>query len=131
MSDDDDTPPAAAAVVPEAGKGWSEQDRRTLIITAGGTLAANLVTVILVGAALALVHLSKTRGSRLLIPTLVAVVAGPVGIVIGTFLRRWAGPFEVWGDNSWWGYGWLMIVLGWLLELVAVMILIGLAAGVK
>jgi hypothetical protein len=64
---------------------------------------------------------------------LAAAAGGLVLIVIGALVRRRAGPvYDVsrWG-NPWWLYGWLMIVLGWLLEVLAVMALIGLAAGVK
>jgi hypothetical protein len=139
MSDDDDAPaapsaavPAAPAIVPPVSKGWSEQDRRTLIITIAGTLAANVATVLLVGAALAWVHSGKTQGSQLLVPTLGALVVGPVAIVMGSFSRRRArrvGTSFLWGEP--WLNGWPVIVLGWLVELVAVMTLIGLAAGVK
>jgi hypothetical protein len=63
---------------------------RTLIITVGGTLAANLATVILVGAALAFVHFSKTRSSKpsgLLNGTLIFAGSGLVGIAVGSFYR--------------------------------------------
>ena len=66
MSDDDDASdispvavPEVSPAAPEVGKGWSEQDRRTLIITIGGTLSANVATVVLVGAAIAFVRLGK------------------------------------------------------------------------
>jgi hypothetical protein len=138
MSDDDDTPPAAAVAAPEASKGWSKQDWRMLVITIGGTLAANIVTVILVGGALAFVHLSKTSGaaeSRLLVVTLGVMGLGLVVIVVGTVFLRLrddaeTGLLGIVGTLSWW-YGWLVIVTGCLMELIAVMILIGLAAGVK
>ena len=65
MTDDTDAPPAAAAAVPEADKGWSEQDSRTLIITICGTLAANLATVILVAAAIAFVRWGRSPASNL------------------------------------------------------------------
>jgi hypothetical protein len=70
MSDDDDASdvspvavPEVSPAVPEVSKGWSEQDRRTLIITVVGGLAANLGTLIVVGAALALVHTDQARGA--------------------------------------------------------------------
>jgi hypothetical protein len=62
MNDDDETPPAApTAAVPQAKTGWSEQDRRTLMITFAGGLAANLAAVFLVGVAIVFVHLAKSE----------------------------------------------------------------------
>ena len=64
MSDHDDTPAAGPPAAPEARKGWSEEDRRMLIITIAGGLAANLGTVILVGGAIALVHVGKASAGQ-------------------------------------------------------------------
>lgn len=126
MSDDHDTLPAAAAAAPKASKGWSEQDRRTLIIAVVGGLAANLGTVILVGAAIALVHLNRAEGAKdsaLLAGTLVFIAFGLCMVALGAVLRH----VHVLSAFS----GWSMIWTGWLMILLAVMILIGLAAGVK
>jgi hypothetical protein len=85
MSDDNDTSPAA----PEARSGWSEQDRRALIITIAGTLAANLATVLFVGAALALAHGVKGPvGLRVLVAVMVLAALGLAGVVIGNGARR-------------------------------------------
>jgi hypothetical protein len=85
MSDDDDTPDAAAVAAPEASKRWSEQDFRILVITIVGGLAANLGTVILVGAALAYVHLGRHHNSSLVLGlfALPPVVLGPLLIGAG------------------------------------------------
>jgi hypothetical protein len=140
MSDDDDTPAAAAAAAPEVGKGWSEQDRRTLIITTVGTLAANIVTVILVGGAIALAHRFKAgqTESAALLGGLFGVGIGlfliVIGIVMSLVFRRWGrlvGDRGLPGPNSLrWG-GWSMIVLGCVSALWSAMILLGMAAGVK
>lgn len=126
MSDDDDAPSAAAAATPKASRGWSEQDRRTLIIAVVGGLAANLGTVILVGAAIALVHLNTAEGAKdsaLLTGTLVFIAFGLCMVALGAVARH----LHVLSTFS----GWSMIWTGWLMVLLAVMILIGLAAGVK
>jgi hypothetical protein len=56
MSEDADTPPAATTAAPEAISGYSQQGRRTLIVTIG-RLAANFAKLILAGAGLAVVSL--------------------------------------------------------------------------
>lgn len=125
MSDDDDTSPAAAVAVPEASKGWSEQDRRTLIITIVGGLAANLGTVILVGAAIALAKLNRTpatTNSGIVAGSLIVLITGLTLIVGGTLLRRRL-------DMLW--SGWFLIAAGCLSGLIGVLTLIGVAAGVK
>jgi hypothetical protein len=88
MNDDFDRSHGLPAAVPEAGRGWSEQNWRTLIITVGGGLAANLATVILVGGAIALVHMGKASSGYRLIVALVFVTIGVVLIVIGNVSRR-------------------------------------------
>jgi uncharacterized membrane protein len=143
MSDDDKTPPAATTTaVPEARSGWSEQDRRTLIITIGGGLAANVGTVILVGVAIAYVHwdrLDKTSIGIRLDAVLSGVLTGLVLIVIGRALwrRRAAGSrlgsqaaTGLAGASLTW-LGWLMLGSGLALVLVVALVLTGLAAGVK
>jgi hypothetical protein len=139
MSEEDATQRAEAVPVPEARSGWSEQDRRTLIITFAGGLAANLATVIPVGAAIALVRLRNYHGSE----------AGEVAgfLVFGLFIFALgnaarqgrdplrAGPMRRTDPAdpsvSLRRWGWLMAGLGTLLMLLAVLILTGLAAGVK
>jgi hypothetical protein len=86
MSDDDDTSHAPGATVPAAIKGWSEQDRRTLIITIAGGLAANLGTVILVGAVIALVHLSKASIGSRLASVLIGLAGGLITFVSGSYM---------------------------------------------
>ncbi len=110
----------------KAGKGWSEQDRRTLIITFGSTLAANLVTVLFVGIALAYVHAHRTHGSHFLVENLIFLGVGLLSIAVGNFIKRGA----VTADTAWFS-GWFLVVLGGIWELVTVMSLIGLAAGVR
>jgi hypothetical protein len=143
MSDDDHASdvspvpvPEVSPAAPEVSKGWSEQDRRTLIITIGGTLAANLATVVLVGGALAFAHLSKTSGvveSRLLVGTLGVMAFFLVMILVGTFAGRVFSSPEIprWLSRPLSWYAWFFIATCWLFELFGVMILIGLAAGVK
>jgi hypothetical protein len=140
MSDDDDTQNAAAAAAPEAGKGWSEQDRRTLVITVVGGLAANVGTVILVGGAIAFVHLRR-RGSVpwQLATSLEAIVVGLIFVGMGIAARRGRrfGPVPAWATTrrvlgmprSW--VGWYLVAAGWVVVLEAVLIVVGLAAGVK
>jgi hypothetical protein len=90
MSDDDDdsldSPDAAPAAVsevstmfPEFSKRLSEQESRTLIITFVGGLAANVGTVLLVGTALAFVHVHRSthRLGGLLWLSLALFVVGP------------------------------------------------------
>ena len=90
------------------GGGWSEQDRRTLIITIVGGLAANLATVILVGGALAWVRVGKTSGaadSKLLVEALGYMAFCLVMIPFGTPVRFHgsAGLWSGWaGWVNWW-----------------------------
>jgi hypothetical protein len=137
MSDDNETPPAVAATAPKATSGWSEQDRRTLIITIVGTLAANISTVILVGGAIALAHWQRSGQTE---NAVIAAGLGGVGLglffaVIGLVFRRMArwlarepGP-PVSNAMSW--VGWGMIGVGCLWALTEAMILLGVVAGVK
>lgn len=125
-SDDDNTPPGSVAAVPEARSGWSEQDRRTLIITLGGTLAANLATVLIVGMALAYVRAHRTHGSYFLVENLIFLAVGFFSIVVGNFFRRRA---QVGTDDV--KIGWTFVVLGCIWEVVTVISLIGLAAGAR
>ena len=124
---DDRTPRAARHSVPEAGREWSEQDRRTLIITIGGTLVGNVATVILVGVAIAFVHLNKGHVSDTLVGTLAVAVVAFFLAAAGNRLRRRAQPVS--GQMA--GIGWLWFVTGLLAALVVVLIWTGLAAGVK
>jgi hypothetical protein len=140
MSDDDDAQNAAAAAAPEAGKGWSEQDRRTLVITVVGGLAANVGTVILVGGALAFVHLRRHGSvSWQLAAALEAMVLGLAFVALGVAVRRgrgfglvraWPPVRRVLVVPSPW-FGWLLVAMGWVVVLESVLIVVGLAAGVK
>ena len=107
-----------------------------MIITVAGGLAANLAAVILVGAALASVHLNHGgAASALLFATLIIMVVGLLLIVPGIVIRRQYRPRPEKRPrvidilSSW--YGLLVIAVGGLFELFGVMILIGLAARVK
>jgi hypothetical protein len=136
MSDDDDTPGGAEGAVPEAGKGWSEQDRRTLIITIVGTLAANIATVILVGGAIAAARLNKAgqTESAAVLGWLGGAGIGLFIFVVGLVLRRRgrrARERVLPGPSLLLLAGWYAIVLGGVWVLWSVMILVGLAAGVK
>ena len=126
MSDNDDTEDGAPVATPEASRGWSAQDRRTLIITIVGGLAANVGTVILVGAAIAFVHLNAGHpDARYVLAALGSGVFALVAIAFGIFLRR---------DRDYDALrvlGWALIVTGSVLILMMVLILTGLAAGVK
>lgn len=140
MSDDDDAQSAAAAAAPEAGKGWSEQDRRTLVITVVGGLAANVGTVILVGGAIAFVHLRKHGSVPWELATaLEAFVLGLILVAFGIAARRRRrfGPVPAWPSRRrvfvvprpW--FGWYFVAAGGVVVLEAVLIVVGLAAGVK
>jgi hypothetical protein len=129
MSDDDDTSQATAVPVPEADKGWSGQDRRTLIITLGGTLAANLVTVLFVGAAIALVHWSKNRHGDVFVATLWFGGTALLGIFGGIVLIR--GLLGTGTSRLTVALGWVFIALGVLYFLFATLLWTGVAAGVK
>lgn len=88
-----------------------------------GGLAANVSTVILVGAALAFMHVAaspQANDSAILIVALVILVVGLALIVVGTFLRG------IFGLSSW-----SLTAMGWLFGLWGVLILVGLAAGVS
>jgi hypothetical protein len=128
MGDDNDTP-AAIAAAPESAKGWSEQDRRNLIITIAGGLAANLGTVILIGLAIAFVHLTKHENkSRFpynwdLPLTLSFCVLGLVMIAASNLIRS-HGRYDRFDRG-------ILLLLGSLMILEALLIWTGLAAGVK
>ena len=108
-----------------------------LIITIAGGLAANLATVIIVGAAIGFVHQYRVQSSvKQLFLVLVFIFVGSLGIVVGSVLRNAArterhlgGPRapELWLPR----FGWVFIGMGSLLMVEAVLILTGLAAGVK
>jgi hypothetical protein len=124
MSDHDDTSHAAASAAPEASKGWSEQDRRTLIITISGTLAANLATVILVGLAIGLVHWYNDNSSTYALPAILVCAGGGLLLFAGLLVRDQQGVRARVAS-------WLLIVGGSLGLLLAVLVWAGLASGVK
>src|SRR5215813_5591103 len=122
MSDDDGTPDGAAAA-PEVSRGWSEQDRRTLIIAIVGGLVANLGTVIPVGAAIAFVRWRSRHGSGPLTSVFSFVIVAMIGallIYMGNGVRQGrASRFEVMRWPRW--FGWLLLGVGLLAALEVVM----------
>lgn len=104
-----------------------------LIITIAGGLAANLGTVILVGGAIALVHVGKASAGNWLAAALVGLAAGGFAFVLGNVYRRRdrgslrQGPYAFLSSL----YNVIIIGIGLLLMLEAVLIMIGLAAGIK
>ena len=125
MTNEADGPPAAPAAVPEARSGWSEQDRRALYITIGGTLTANVATVILVGAALAVV---RTGSSYNLGVGLLFTILGSLFLAVGVRISR---KGEWFGSETGPGVGWMLIGAASLLLLIAVLIVVGAADRVK
>jgi hypothetical protein len=126
MSDYDGIPRLADSA-PQAGRAWSEQDRRTLVITLTGTLVANVATVILVGAAIGFVHFAKHHGGHSsLLSSLVLCGFGLIVIALGIFVRRIDRD-----DRSLRVTGGLVFAMGLLLVVESVLFLTGLAAGVK
>jgi hypothetical protein len=110
------------------------QDRRTLIITFVGGLAANLSTVVFVGVALAFAHLGANGHSsvRQLLSTLVWAPIGLILIAYGNNVRQgrtWRPRRPPLVQEK--GTGWYVIGLGSLLLLLSVLTLIGLASGIK
>ena len=101
------------------------------MITIVGQLAANVGTVLIVGAALALVH--EAGGSLQAVgPLVIAVVLGSSGLVLGVAVRRGRG--STWSSvprrvRPW--FSWPLVVLGWLVLVEALLIVTGMAAGVK
>jgi hypothetical protein len=94
-----------------------------LVITIGGGLAANVATVILVGAAIAFVHLARGAPVVWVLPlTLCLAVAGIFGIAAGNLQRRHPSRRVS---------GWITIAMASPLLLEAVLFWIGLASGVK
>jgi hypothetical protein len=108
-----------------------------LVITVGGTLAANIATVILVGGAIALAHLFKAgqTESAAILGGLGGVGLGLFFVLIGFVWRRVGVALEkteLPGPAFLrWSLGWPMILIGGVAVLWSAMILIGLAAGVK
>jgi hypothetical protein len=108
-----------------------------LIISIVGGLAANLATVIIVGAAIGFVHQYRVESSvKQLFLVLVFIFFGSLGVVVGNVWRNAArterylgGPraLELWLPP----FGWVFVGMGSLLMVEAVLILTGLAAGVK
>ena len=111
---------------PAGGGAHRTSENPPLIITIVGGLAANVGTVILVGAAIAFVHLNAGHpDARYVLAALGSGVFALVAIAFGIFLRR---------DRDYAALrvlGWALIVTGTVLVLVLVLILTGLAAGVK
>jgi hypothetical protein len=110
-----------------------------LYITIGGTLVGNVATVILVGAAIALARVGKGPASGRLLSSLIAIVLGLALAAADIAVRRWRGSGlvprvsaerRVLGvPRSW--FGWYLVVAGWLFLLEGILIVVGVAAGVK
>jgi hypothetical protein len=93
-------------------------------------LARHDATVILVGAAIGLVHWDKGRVSvAFLVGTMAAAIGGWGAIVSGIALRRPARGART--RRGWTALGVLYIVGGVLLVLIALLLWTGVAAGVK
>jgi hypothetical protein len=125
MSDDDEIPDAPPPAVQEASGGWSRQDWRTLIIATVGGLAANVGTVILVGAAIAAVHVSHGHQSFAFAALLTGApaVAGLLVIAYGIAIRRYNRDLTAIARVA--------IIFGSVVVLMMVLIWTGLASGVK
>ena len=113
----------------------ADEDRRLVLVTFAGTLAANLVTVVIVGGALAFIHSLRSSGVGYG-PWPLAIVfgVGPVALYAmakwgmpGAIKERLKEPFEPFPFSAV-QYARFTIVLGWL---YAALILIGEAAGIK
>jgi hypothetical protein len=107
---------------------WSPQDSRTWIITFGAGLAANLATVLVIGAAVAYLHFARANLPHHRLPTefwkLQAAVLGAMvvgGVVVLVLLR---GP----RGGLWARIASGLIVLCLFLTLL---VWIGAAAGIK
>jgi hypothetical protein len=132
MSDHDDTPAAGAAGAPEASQGWTDGDRRLLIITFAGGLAANVGLVIIIGAALAFVHYYKNAHhlGMLLWYSLAVVVVGPGIVLTSRYLYYKRGWWRDGGTPDPTIQRWALI-FSFLALAEALLVLIGLADGVK
>ena len=104
-----------------------------LVITIAGGLAANLGAVILVGTAVALVHhwYAAHDSTKMLLSTaLLFGIVGSAGITIG-HLRKLRDPVWLQGVGLPGRCRWLILAGGWIGVLEALLILTGVAAGVK
>jgi hypothetical protein len=110
--------------------GWSPQDSRAWVITFGATLAANLATVLVVGAALVLLHYMRgNQPHHRLGPIFWAEDAAllVIGAVLGVSVLRTRdqdGVFDRWLDR-------FSGVVAVLFVLLGLLVLIGAAAGIK
>jgi hypothetical protein len=108
---------------------WSPQDQRTWVITFGATLAANVATVLVVGAALAFLHWARGNqphhrlGASFWGSNVVALVGVTLTLLAARSLRRSGG------SNRWW----IRVFVGGsvLIVLVVLLDVIGAAAGIK
>jgi hypothetical protein len=133
MSDHDEIPHASTRAAPETSRRWNEEDSRTLVIAFVGGLAANVGVVILVGLAVAFVHLGKGHplGTASLAYSLVFVAIATVSFVRGNALRRQARTLGIAAAGQAAVLGRLWIVAGSLAALLVVLMWTGVAAGVK
>jgi hypothetical protein len=88
-SSNEDSSKDRREVASEAGRraAWSSADKRSLAISFGATLAANIATVLVVGIALVIAHTSRQVPTRYLVEwTVLAVVGLPI-FMLGLLLR--------------------------------------------
>ena len=111
---------------------WGAGDRRMLLITIAGGLAANIGTVLIVGLALAYLHWLRSGPPphQVLLLSLAGIVISVAGSGVLIVLAKY-GP-QVWGEGNavrftlWW-----VTALVALLMFVSLLLLVGDAAGVK
>jgi uncharacterized membrane protein len=125
MSDETSPEPPEDNAPPEPQNGsWSEADRRMLMITIAGGLAANVGTVLIVGLAIVVLHYVRSGPQAPGGPWAVIGVAFVLSGLGGAWLnassqnphrQRWVA-----------GLVWTLPVV-----IVAFLVLVGLAAGVK
>jgi hypothetical protein len=102
---------------------WSSEDTRSLMITFGSTLAANIATVMVVGVALVIAHSSRHVATHDLVEwTVLAVVCLPI-FTLGLLLRR------VMGDSRY--SSWLIVTSATIVLIIMILIWLGRAAEVK
>jgi hypothetical protein len=99
---------------------WSPEDRRLLIITFAGSLAAIIAGAVIIGSAIALARILSPGSSLKLWALLLAFTGLSVTGLIG-YLRK---KELSWSDRAW-------LFLGGLSATLGILILVGLAAGIK
>ena len=120
----DGEPVAVQGARPNRGRPWSAEDRRLLLITVSGTVAANFITLLFVGLALGLVRGRNSavhdRGSLAFLAAL--TVVGGAGLPYGIRrLRRIGVTLETA----------IVFIVSGVCGLFALLIWVSLAAGIK